>query len=167
MARGGGLRKFHRLQKKLLLAHLGKIDPESIEEYMRPWEGMRPLERPWPWNRAEIISMIKESGLRGRGGGGFPTGLNGKAVEMPRERVKYVLCNADEGDPGAFMDRSIIEGNAHAVIEGMIIGAYAIGASEGYVYIRAEYPLAVDRLHLALDAARERGISASQFSARI
>ena len=101
--------------------------------------------------------MVKESGLRGRGGGGFPTGLKWSFCAANKSDQYYIICNADEGDPGAFMDRSVVEGNPHAVIEGMIIGAYAIGASIGYVYIRAEYPLAVDRLHMALKAAKEHG----------
>ncbi|BCL61081.1 hypothetical protein DGMP_17740 [Desulfomarina profundi] len=105
----------------------------------------------------ETIVTIKDSGLRGRGGGGFPTGLKWSFCAANESEQKYLICNADEGDPGAFMDRSVIEGNPHAVIEGMIINAYAIGASIGYVYIRAEYPLAVDRLHMALKQAGEKG----------
>ncbi len=153
---GEDYEKFHRLQKKLLLGHLGKVDPESIEEYIQ-LGGYEAARKALTMEPGEIVSMIKKSGLRGRGGGGFPTGVKWESCRNAKGRVKYVLCNADEGDPGAFMDRSIIEGNAHAVIEGMIIGAYAIGASEGYVYIRAEYPLAVERLRLALNDAREKG----------
>jgi len=153
---GEDYKKFHRLQKKLLLGHLGKIDPESIEEYIE-LGGYASVRKALTMAPEQIIEMIKASGLRGRGGGGFPTGVKWESCRNARGKIKYVLCNADEGDPGAFMDRSIIEGNAHAVIEGMIIGAYAIGASEGYVYIRAEYPLAVERLRLALADARKRG----------
>jgi NADH:ubiquinone oxidoreductase subunit F (NADH-binding)/NAD-dependent dihydropyrimidine dehydrogenase PreA subunit len=105
----------------------------------------------------DTIGVIKTSGLRGRGGAGFPTGVKWEMARKESGKVKYIICNADEGDPGAFMDRSVVEGNPHAVLEGMIIGAFAIGAGSGYVYIRAEYPLAVDRLRLALKQARERG----------
>jgi NADH-quinone oxidoreductase subunit F len=153
---GEDYEKFHRLQKKLLLEHLGKIDPESIEEYTE-LGGYGAARKALAMAPGRIISIIKESGLRGRGGGGFPTGVKWESCRNAWGKIKYVLCNADEGDPGAFMDRSIVEGNAHAVIEGMIIGAYAIGASEGYIYIRAEYPLAVERLRLALSHAREKG----------
>ena len=100
------------------------------------------------WYPEEVINEIKQSGLRGRGGAGFPTGLKWELAQARRTGdIKYIICNADEGDPGAFMDRAVIEGNPHSVIEGMIIGAYAIGAHHGYIYIRAEYPLAVERLH--------------------
>jgi NADH:ubiquinone oxidoreductase subunit F (NADH-binding) len=105
----------------------------------------------------QIIDEIKKSGLRGRGGAGFPTGVKWEAARKSPGEIKYIICNADEGDPGAFMDRSVIEGNPHSVLEGMIIAAYAVGASHGYVYIRAEYPLAVDRLKIALNQAREKG----------
>ena len=106
---------------------------------------------------ADVIANVKKSGLRGRGGAGFPTGLKWELCAAQEANPKYIICNADEGDPGAFMDRSVIEGNPHSVIEGMCIGAYAIGSSHGYVYIRAEYPLAVERLKLALEKARENG----------
>ena len=107
----------------------------------------------------EVIQTILDSGLRGRGGGGFPTGLKWKFASNNRGQVKkYVACNADEGDPGAFMDRSILEGDPHALIEAMAIAAYAIGADEGYVYVRAEYPIAVNRLSIAIDQAREAGL---------
>ncbi len=145
---------FHSKQQKLVLANCGNIDPESIDEYTATG-GYRPAEKALKMAPDEIIDIIKMSGLRGRGGGGFPTGIKWESCRRADGNTKYVLCNADEGDPGAFMDRSIVEGNPHSVIEGMIIGAFAIGATEGYVYIRAEYPLAVDRLRLALDQARE------------
>jgi NADH:ubiquinone oxidoreductase subunit F (NADH-binding)/(2Fe-2S) ferredoxin len=148
-------RAFHDKQKKLVLANCGRIDPESIEEYME-CGGYRAVRKALAMPPDEVIQTIKASGLRGRGGGGFPTGVKWESCRRAEGSTKYVLCNADEGDPGAFMDRSIIEGNAHSVIEGMIIGAHAIGSTEGYVYIRAEYPLAVDRLRLALDQARAR-----------
>ncbi len=148
---------FHDKQVKVVLSDCGEVDPEDIDSYIsrggydavkKVMETMTPQE---------IIEVIKASGLRGRGGAGFPTGMKwDMAIKAPGP-VKYLICNADEGDPGAFMDRSVVEGNPHAVIEGMIIGAYAIGAPYGYVYIRAEYPLAVERLHRALKQAQERG----------
>jgi NADH-quinone oxidoreductase subunit F len=146
-------RAFHDKQNKLVLANCGHIDPESIEEYME-CGGYRAVRKALAMPPEEVVQIIKASGLRGRGGGGFPTGVKWESCRKAEGSPKYVLCNADEGDPGAFMDRSIIEGNAHSVIEGMIIGAHAIGSSEGYVYIRAEYPLAVERLQLALKQAR-------------
>ena len=146
---------FHSKQQKLVLANCGQIDPESIEEYIA-FGGYEAARDALGIDPDEIIGTITESGLRGRGGGGFPTGIKWGSCRRAGGDIKYVLCNADEGDPGAFMDRSIIEGNPHSVIEGMIIGAHAIGSSQGFVYIRAEYPLAVDRLRLALDQARER-----------
>jgi NADH:ubiquinone oxidoreductase subunit F (NADH-binding)/(2Fe-2S) ferredoxin/Pyruvate/2-oxoacid:ferredoxin oxidoreductase delta subunit len=146
---------FHSKQQKLVLANCGTIDPESIDEYIAR-EGYKSAAKALKTDPDDIIAIIKESGLRGRGGGGFPTGIKWESCRRAGGNLKYVLCNADEGDPGAFMDRSIIEGNPHSVIEGMIIGAFAIGSSEGYVYIRAEYPLAVSRLRLALDEARKK-----------
>ncbi len=148
---------FHNNQTKRVLADLGRIDPESIDEYLGVG-GYKAAEKTLTaMQPAEVIQTVKDSGLRGRGGGGFPTGLKWSFCAANSADQRYIICNADEGDPGAFMDRSVIEGNPHAVIEGMIIGAYAIGASIGYVYIRAEYPLAVDRLRLALKQAEERG----------
>jgi NADH:ubiquinone oxidoreductase subunit F (NADH-binding)/ferredoxin len=148
---------FHDNQTKIVLADLGKIDPESIDEYIDV-DGYKAVEKVLTTMRpGDVISTIKESGLRGRGGGGFPTGLKWSLCAANKSDQYYIICNADEGDPGAFMDRSIIEGNPHAVIEGMIIGGYAIGASVGYIYIRAEYPLAVDRLNKALADAKARG----------
>jgi NADH:ubiquinone oxidoreductase subunit F (NADH-binding)/(2Fe-2S) ferredoxin len=148
---------FHDNQKKIVLGDLGHIDPESIDEYLGV-DGYKAAEKVLTtMSPAEVIETIKTSGLRGRGGGGFPTGLKWSFCAANKADQYYIICNADEGDPGAFMDRSIIEGNPHAVLEGMIIGAYAIGASIGYVYIRAEYPLAVDRLKMAIKQAGERG----------
>ncbi|OGR19124.1 MAG: NADH dehydrogenase [Desulfobacterales bacterium GWB2_56_26] len=148
---------FHDNQTKRVLADLGKIDPESIEEYLGV-DGYKAAEKTLTTMKPEeVIQVVKDSGLRGRGGGGFPTGVKWSFCAANKADQRYIICNADEGDPGAFMDRSVVEGNPHAVIEGMIIGAYAIGASVGYVYIRAEYPLAVDRLRLALKHAEERG----------
>ncbi len=148
--------QFNAKQHKLVLKNCGRIDPESIDEYIATG-GYQSLRKALSMDPEEIIQIIKRSGLRGRGGGGFPTGVKWESCRKAKGDIKYVLCNADEGDPGAFMDRSVIEGNPHSVIEGMVIGAYAIGAAEGYVYIRAEYPLAVERLRIALDQARSRG----------
>ena len=141
--------------EKVVLAHCGHINPESIEDYLGIG-GYNAARQALDMPPEEIIDIIKTSGLRGRGGAGFPTGIKWESCRKAKGDIKYVICNADEGDPGAFIDRSIIEGNPHVVIEGMIIGAYAIGSCEGYVYIRAEYPLAVDRLRLALDQAQKR-----------
>ncbi len=154
---GDDYHTFHDNQTKIVLGDLGKIDPESIDEYLQV-DGYKAAEKALTtMTPAEVIATVKESGLRGRGGGGFPTGLKWSFCTANKSDQYYIICNADEGDPGAFMDRSVVEGNPHAVIEGMIIGAYAIGASIGYVYIRAEYPLAVNRLHMALKAAKEHG----------
>jgi NADH:ubiquinone oxidoreductase subunit F (NADH-binding) len=154
---GDDYHTFHDNQKKVVLADLGKIDPESIEEYLGV-DGYKAAEKALTqMSPAEVIETMKKSGLRGRGGAGFPTGLKWSFCAANQADERYIICNADEGDPGAFMDRSVIEGNPHAVLEGMIIGAYAIGATHGYVYIRAEYPLAVNRLYIALNHAREKG----------
>jgi len=148
---------FYRLQKRVVLANNSKIDPENIDEYIDLGGygaiGKVLRER----TPAEVIECVKASGLRGRGGAGFPTGRKWEICAGHHEPTRYLICNADEGDPGAFMDRSVIEGNPHSLIEGMSIGAYAIDAHTGYVYIRAEYPLAVKRLEKALQQARERG----------
>jgi NADH-quinone oxidoreductase subunit F len=145
---------FHDKQVKVVLADCGTIDPESIDAY-KGVEGYKALEKVLKTlSTTETIDIVKDSGLRGRGGAGFPTGFKWELCAKNEADQKYIICNADEGDPGAFMDRSVIEGNPHLVIEGMIIGAYSIGASIGYVYIRAEYPLAVERLRKALDDAR-------------
>jgi NADH:ubiquinone oxidoreductase subunit F (NADH-binding)/Pyruvate/2-oxoacid:ferredoxin oxidoreductase delta subunit/(2Fe-2S) ferredoxin len=148
---------FHAKQNKIVLGACGTIDPEDIDAY-RDIGGYqvawRTLGNMTP---SALIEEIKRSGLRGRGGAGFPTGLKWELCRRSPGEEKYLICNADEGDPGAFMDRAVIEGDPHALIEGMILGAYAIGATQGYVYIRAEYPLAVQRLQHALAQARERG----------
>lgn len=145
-------------QVKITLRNCGNIDPESIEEYeaRKGYESIKKIanER---ISVHDIIKTVLDSGLRGRGGGGFPTGLKWKFANNNRNEEKYIICNADEGDPGAFMDRSVLEGDPHSVLEGMIIGAYAIGASFGYIYCRAEYPLAVKRLNIAIGQARDRG----------
>ncbi len=148
---------FHDKQIKVVLSDCGEVDPEDINSYIGRggYEAAKTvLTSMAPQG---VIDIIKASGLRGRGGAGFPTGTKwDMAIKAPGP-AKYLICNADEGDPGAFMDRSVVEGNPHAVLEGMIIGAYAIGAPYGYVYIRAEYPLAVERLHLAIKQAKEQG----------
>jgi NADH-quinone oxidoreductase subunit F len=147
---------FHAKQIKVVLSDCGNIDPEDINSYISAG-GYKATEKVFAAMKPEdVISEIKKSGLRGRGGAGFPTGVKWEVCRGVQASQKYIICNADEGDPGAFMDRAVIEGNPHAVIEGMVIGAYAIGANKGYVYIRAEYPLAVERLKLAIAAARER-----------
>lgn len=148
---------FHEKQIKVVLADCGEVDPEDIDSYITR-KGYEALKKVLTEMTPEkVINSIEASGLRGRGGAGFPTGVKWDFARRASGDMKYIICNADEGDPGAFMDRSIIEGNPHAVIEGMIIGAYAIGAMQGYVYIRAEYPLAVERLEIALEQARQRG----------
>ncbi|MBW2467347.1 MAG: NADH-quinone oxidoreductase subunit NuoF [Deltaproteobacteria bacterium] len=149
--------EFYRLQKRVVLANNSKIDPENIQEYIDigGYGAIKKILK--GMSSTEVIECVKASGLRGRGGAGFPTGLKCEICARHKEPVRYLICNADEGDPGAFMDRSVIEGNPHSLIEGMSIGAYAIGAHTGYVYIRAEYPLAVERLNIALQQARDKG----------
>lgn len=148
---------FHGRQTKVVLSLCGEIDPEDIDAYIAVggYDSVKKVIT--SMKPEETITVIKNSGLRGRGGAGFPTGLKWEICRRKKSNMKYIICNADEGDPGAFMDRSVLEGNPHSVIEGMIIGAYAIGAGEGYVYIRAEYPLAVERLRKALNQARQKG----------
>ncbi|MBS3790571.1 MAG: NADH-quinone oxidoreductase subunit NuoF [Candidatus Thermoplasmatota archaeon] len=143
-------------QRKVVLRNSGEINPESIEEYMDA-EGYEALEKALDMDPQEIIDTIKESNLRGRGGAGFPTGMKWQFAKDAKGDEKYIICNADEGDPGAFMDRSVLEGDPHAVLEGMIIGAYATGASKGYIYCRAEYPVALKRLDIGIKRAREKG----------
>ncbi|RJR26460.1 MAG: NADH-quinone oxidoreductase subunit F, partial [Candidatus Latescibacterota bacterium] len=146
-----------RGQVRIVLRNCGLIDPESIEEYEAAG-GYRALRKAlFDMTPDGIVKEIKDSGLRGRGGAGFPTGLKWSFAASQPAGVKYVVCNADEGDPGAFMDRSVLEGDPHSVIEGMIVCGRAIGASFGYIYCRAEYPMAIKRLTIALDAAREKG----------
>ncbi|MFQ6083229.1 MAG: NADH-ubiquinone oxidoreductase-F iron-sulfur binding region domain-containing protein [Candidatus Aminicenantia bacterium] len=150
--------RFFGDQLLITLRNRGLIDPEKIDDYIAR-DGYAALgEVLSSTTPEEVIEEIKKSGLRGRGGGGFPTGLKWEFCRKAKGDIKYVICNADEGDPGAFMDRSIIEGDPHAVIEGMAIGAYAIGANQGYIYVRMEYPLAVKRFYLAVEQAREYGL---------
>ncbi len=149
---------FYRKQLKVVTRNCGFIDPESIEEYIAKG-GYRALYKVLTeMTPEEVIEEVSRSGLRGRGGGGFPTGRKWRACREAPGEVKYVICNADEGDPGAYMDRSVLEGDPHSVLEGMIIGAYAIGAQEGYIYVRAEYPLAVRRFARAIEQAQEYGL---------
>lgn len=149
---------FYKKQTRLALEHCGHIDSTSIEEYFAIG-GYSALEKSlFDMTADEIIKEIDESNLRGRGGGGFPTGRKWSQVKRQPEGEKYIVCNGDEGDPGAFMDRSIMEGDPHRVIEGMMIAAVACGAQEGYIYVRAEYPLAVSRLKNAIEEAKKHGI---------
>ena len=147
--------KFYEKQERIALRNCGKINPEDITEYIA-MDGYEALGKALTtMTPQEVIDVMKASGLRGRGGAGFPTGLKWQFEKDQESDEKYVICNADEGDPGAFMDRSILEGDPHAIIEGMAIMAYAVGAQTGYIYIRAEYPIAVHRLKVAIKQARE------------
>ncbi len=148
---------FYKKQKRVALRNCGVINPEKIDEYIA-MDGYFALGKVLTeMSREEVVQTLLDSGLRGRGGAGFPTGLKWKFA-MGSEGKKYVCCNADEGDPGAFMDRSVLEGDPHAVLEAMAIAGYAIGADQGYIYVRAEYPIAVNRLEIALEQAREYGL---------
>jgi NADH-quinone oxidoreductase subunit F/NADP-reducing hydrogenase subunit HndC len=148
---------FYKKQRRYALVNCGRIDPESIEEYIES-DGYEGLAKALTMKPEDVIEEIKASGLRGRGGGGFPTGLKWQFTHSAAGDKKYVICNADEGDPGAFMDRSVLEGDPHRVLEGMAICGYAIGADEGYIYCRAEYPLAVKRLGIAIKQAEDAGL---------
>ncbi|PKN28865.1 MAG: NADH-quinone oxidoreductase subunit NuoF [Deltaproteobacteria bacterium HGW-Deltaproteobacteria-21] len=149
---------FYSKQKLIVLRNRGVIDPESIDEYIARDGYMGASKALLEMTPEQITEEVKKSGLRGRGGAGFPTGMKWEFARKSTGEVKYVLCNADEGDPGAFMDRSVLEADPHAVLEGMLIAAKAIGAHQGYIYCRAEYPLAVKRLNLGIKAAREYGL---------
>jgi NADH-quinone oxidoreductase subunit F len=153
---------FYKKQQRLLLRHCGHSDPEAIEDYIAVggYQALRKvLSEMTP---QEVIEAIKRSGLRGRGGAGFPTGQKWELCRRAPGREKYLICNADEGDPGAFMDRSLLEADPHSVLEGMLIAAYAIGAQKGFIYVRAEYPLAIKRLKIAIAQAQERGFLGKQ-----
>ena len=141
---------FYAKQKLIVLKNRGAIDPESIDEYIARDGYIAASKALLEMTPAEIIREVKTSGLRGRGGAGFPTGTKWEFANKSQGEIKYVLCNADEGDPGAFMDRSVLEADPHAVLEGMIIAGKAIGAHQGYIYCRAEYPLAIKRLNIAI-----------------
>jgi len=149
---------FYKKQYKIALKNCGLIDLESIDEYIA-FDGYKALEKAlFEMTPDDVIKVLSDSGLRGRGGAGFPTGKKWEFTKMAQDDQKYVVCNADEGDPGAFMDRSILEGDPHAVLEAMTIAGYTIGASKGYIYIRAEYPIAVERFQNAINQAKEYGI---------
>lgn len=149
---------FYKKQKRIALKNCGIIDPENIDEYIA-FDGYKALEKVlFEMTPEEVIKEVSDSGLRGRGGAGFPTGKKWEFTRMAKGDQKYVVCNADEGDPGAFMDRSILEGDPHSVVEAMMIAGYAIGANKGYIYVRAEYPIAVQRFQTAIDQAKEYGI---------
>ncbi len=149
---------FYKKQKRIALKNCGVIDPENIDEYIA-FDGYKALEKVlFSMSPDDVIETISNSGLRGRGGAGFPTGKKWSFTKMAQGDQKYVVCNADEGDPGAFMDRSILEGDPHCVVEAMMIAGFAIGANKGYIYVRAEYPIAVQRFQKAIDQAKEYGI---------
>jgi NADP-reducing hydrogenase subunit HndC len=148
---------FYKKQKRIALRNCGVIDPENIDEYIA-MDGYQALAKVLgEMKPMDVVNTVLESGLRGRGGAGFPTGLKWKFA-MGGQAPKYIVCNADEGDPGAFMDRSVLEGDPHAVLEAMAIAGYAVGASQGYIYVRAEYPIAVKRLGIAIEQARKYGL---------
>lgn len=150
---------YYAKQKRIVLNNVGLIDPESIDDYIL-FDGYKGLEKCLNDIKEplKVIDIIKESGLRGRGGGGFPAGLKWELCQKAKGEKKYIICNADEGDPGAFMDRSALEGDPHSILEGMAIAAFAVGADEGYIYCRAEYPLAIKRLNIAIQQAEENGL---------
>ncbi len=149
---------FYARQQRVLFGNNGRIDPKAIEDYLCVG-GYSALARVLTeFAPEQVVDWVKRSGLRGRGGAGFPTGVKWEALRKNPNSPKYVICNADEGDPGAFMDRSLLEGNPHSVLEGILIGAFALGASDGYIYVRAEYPLAVQHLRVAIGQAEEHGL---------
>ncbi len=150
--------EFLRKQTRIVLRNCGVIDPTNVDDYIAQ-DGYKALQKVLKeYSREQVIDEMIKSGLRGRGGGGFSTGMKWKFAYNSQNDHKYVICNADEGDPGAFMDRSVLEGDPHAVLEGMMIAAYAIGANDGYIYVRAEYPLAIKRLKIALAQCHEKGL---------
>ncbi|MBI4187200.1 MAG: 4Fe-4S binding protein [Chloroflexi bacterium] len=149
---------FYKKQMRLLLGNNSRIDPTKIDDYLALGGYAALVKALFQMQPEKIIGEIKKSGLRGRGGGGFPTGVKWESCRRAHDDTKYVICNCDEGDPGAFMDRSLMEGNPHSVLEGMLIGAYAIGAHEGYIYVRNEYPLAVKNAGIAIKQAEEYGL---------
>lgn len=149
---------FFAKQTKIVLRNCGNINPEDINEYIAldGYEGIS--KAVFEMTPQEVVQVMKDSGLRGRGGAGFPTGMKWEFSQKQQTDQKYIICNADEGDPGAYMDRSVLEGDPHSVLEGMLIAGYAVGASKGYIYVRAEYPLAVKRLEVAIKQAKEAGL---------
>jgi NADH-quinone oxidoreductase subunit F len=148
--------KFLEKQQRIIFSRCGTVNAESLEDFLAH-RGFSGIKKAVTMTQAEVINEVKRSGLRGRGGGGFPTGVKWSFCAASPGKTKYLICNADEGDPGAFMDRSILEGDPYGLIEGMMIGAYAIGCTFGYVYVRAEYPLAIKRLQMAIDTCYEKG----------
>ncbi|MBO1140261.1 NADH-quinone oxidoreductase subunit NuoF [Enterococcus avium] len=149
---------FYHKQKRVALRNCGRINPEKIEEYFA-FDGYQALATVVnEYSRDDVLSLLETSGSRGRGGAGFPTFMKWSFAKASQSDQKYVICNADEGDPGAFMDRSVLEGDPHAIIEAMAIAGYTIGANQGYIYVRAEYPIAVNRLRIAIKQAREKGL---------
>ena len=149
---------FYKKQERIALKNCGIIDPENIDEYIA-FDGYKALEKVlFEMTPEEVIKEVTDSGLRGRGGAGFPTGKKWEFTRIAKCDQKYVVCNADEGDPGAFMDRSILEGDPHCVLEAMMIAGYSVGANKGYIYVRAEYPIAVHRFQTAIDQAKSYGI---------
>ncbi|MBI5471314.1 MAG: NADH-quinone oxidoreductase subunit NuoF [Ignavibacteriae bacterium] len=163
---------FFASQMKIVLENCGKINAESIEEYIAAGGYQALAKALTEMSQDEVIDEVRKSGLRGRGGAGYPTGLKWGIVRKAKGDQKYVICNADEGDPGAFMDRSVLEGDPHRILEGMALAGYAVGASQGYIYVRAEYPMAIERLKLAIKHAERLGllgnrIFESQFNFRI
>jgi NADH:ubiquinone oxidoreductase subunit F (NADH-binding)/(2Fe-2S) ferredoxin len=149
---------FYKAQQRIVLAQNGVIDPTSIDDYIAVGGYSALAKALTAMTPEQVLEEVERSGLRGRGGGGFPTGRKWRSCREAHGEPKYVICNGDEGDPGAFMDRSVMEGNPHAVLEGMLLGAYAIGSSQGYIYVRNEYPLAVEHLRGAIKQAREAGL---------
>ena len=147
---------FFQRQQRIVLENSGRIDPDSFKGYVAAGGYAALVKALSEMTPAEVLREVTTSGLRGRGGGGYPTGLKWSTVAKTAGAQKYVICNADEGDPGAFMDRAVLESDPHRVLEGMVIAAYAIGANKGYVYVRAEYPLAVERLQTAIRKAKRR-----------
>ena len=148
---------FYKKQMRIALKNCGMINPEDIDEYIA-FDGFKALEKVLSMSQDDVINLITASGLRGRGGAGFLTGKKWQFVKVEEDKEKYVVCNADEGDPGAFMDRSILEGDPHSVIEAMAIAAYAVGAQKGFIYVRAEYPVAVERLKIAIEQEKKYGL---------
>ena len=149
---------FYKKQFRIVLRNCGVINPEKIEDYIAR-DGYKALEKVlFEMTPEQVVEEMKKSGLRGRGGGGFPTGVKWESAAKQPKGQKYMICNADEGDPGAYMDRATLEGDPHSVLEAMVIGGYAVGADKGYIYIRAEYPLAIERLQIAIGQAREAGL---------
>jgi len=148
--------KYFKPQRRIVLRNCGFINPEDISDYIEAG-GYEGIKKALGMTQQEVIDEVKRSGLRGRGGGGFPTGMKWEFCNRSAADQKYLICNADEGDPGAFMDRAVLEGDPHSVLEGMMVAAYAIGATKAYIYVRAEYPMAYERCLTAIDQARERG----------